>query len=318
MGLLSPEARISAHAARLKAGPELATWLSKAIKAECVTSDVTVGEFAMSARASLKLILILAGWVAAAITGVIPSMAPAVLAASPPKSAISEDVSAAVAQMGNSLRADAFSFHARTLRVYVERSGQPLHIGHTINVVVRRPDRLAISVTGDDGPSRLYYDGKTVTLLGVEAKHYSTIPVPNTIQGMLETVMGKLGVDFPLADFLTDAPDKSFMSGVTSGREVNTVTIDGVACRHLLFTQPPGIELELWIEKTDKALPRRLIVTYRSQPGEPSFVAEFSDWNFSVHPTDAEFTFQPPEGYTQIELKPPGNATAAKPKGAKP
>ena len=31
--------------------------------------------------------------------------------------------------------------------------------------------------------------------------------------------MGKLGVDFPLADFLTDAPDKSFLTGVTSGRE---------------------------------------------------------------------------------------------------
>jgi hypothetical protein len=272
----------------------------------------------MLARASLKLALILAGWVAAAITGVVPSMAPAVLAASPPKPAISDEISAVLAQMGKTLLADEFSFRARTLRVYVERSGQPLHIAHTVQVVVRRPDRLAISVTGDDGSTRLYYDGKTATLFGVEAKHYSTIPVPNTIQGMLEMVMGRLGVDFPLSDFLTNAPDKSFLSGVTSGREVNTVTIDGVPCRHLLFTQPPGIELELWIEKNDKALPRRLIVTYRSEPGQPSFVAEFFDWNFSVHPTDAEFTFQPPEGATQIELKPVGNAAAAKPKGAKP
>ena len=76
-------------------------------------------------------------------------------------------------------------------------------------------------------------------------------------------------VDFPLADFVTDAPDKSFLSGVTSGREINTVTIDGVPCRHLLFTQPPGIELELWIEKNDTAVPRRLIVTYRSEPAQP-------------------------------------------------
>lgn len=113
---------------------------------------------------------------------------------------------------------------------------------------VRRPDRLAISVTGDDGSTRLFYDGQMVALVGVEA---DTVPVPNTIQGMLETVMGKLGVDFPLADFLTNAPDKSFLSGVTSSREINTVTIDGVPCRHLLFTQPPGIELELWIERNE-------------------------------------------------------------------
>jgi hypothetical protein len=252
----------------------------------------------MTARASLKFALILTGCFATAMIGVIPPLAPAVLAAS--------------------LLADQFSFKARTLRVYVERNGQPLHIAHTISVVVRRPDRLAIDVTGDDGSSKLFYDGKTATIFGGETKHYSTIPVPDTIQGMLETVTGKLGVDFPLSDFLTNAPDKSFLTGVTSGREVNTVTIDGVPCRHLLFTQPPGLELELWIEKNDKALPRRLIVTYRSEPGQPSYVAEFFDWNFSVHPTDADFTFQPPEGATQVELKPAGSAPAARQKGAKP
>ena len=71
-------------------------------------------------------------------------------------------------------------------------------------------------------------------------------------------------------------------------------------------------------EKNDKALPRRLIVTYRSEPGQPSYVAELSDWNFSIHPTDADFTFQPPEGATPVELKPVANAPAGKPKGAKP
>ena len=150
-----------------------------------------------------------------------------------------------------------------------------------------------------------------------ETKKYATIPAPNTIQGMLHEVMGKLGVDFPLADLLTDLPDKSFLFGVTAGREVNTVTIDGVPCRHLLFTQPPGIELELWVEKNDKAVPRRLIVTYRNLPGQPSFIAEFSDWNFSVHPSDADFVFQPPAGVTQIEVKPAAATAPAKPKGAK-
>ncbi len=261
----------------------------------------------MSARASLKTALILAPLCAAAMAGVTPLAAPSAVAANPPKAAMTEEVSSAIAQMGKTLRADELSFRAHTLRVYVERSGQSLHIGHTIDVLLRRPDRLAVSETGDDGSTKLFYDGKTVTLFGVETKKYSTIPVPNTIQGMLDTVMGKLGVDFPLADFLTNAPDKSFLSGVTSGREVNTVTIDGVPCRHLLFTQPPGIELELWIEKNDRAVPRRLIVTYRSEPGQPSFIAEFSDWNFSVHPSDAEFTFQPPEGATKVELRPKGS-----------
>jgi hypothetical protein len=278
----------------------------------------TVGEFAMSARASLKGALILARLGAAGTIGVIPLTAPVVHAAIPPKPAVSEEVSAAIAQMGQTLRAAQFSFQVHTLRAYAEPNGQPLHIAHTIKVMVRRPDRVRIDVTGDDGSTKLFYEGKTVTILGVEANKYATVQAPNTIQGMLETVVGKLGVDFPLADFLTDAPDKSFLAGVTSGREVNTVTIDAVPCRHLLFTQPPGIELELWIEKNDKALPRRLIATYRSERDQPSFVAEFSDWNLSARPSDAEFTFQPPAGAVQVELKPAAKVAPAKPKGANP
>ena len=200
--------------------------------------------------------------------------------------------------------------------VYAEPGGQPLHIVHSMMVTVHRPNRLHIELTGDDGSTRLVYDGKSVVLMGVETKKYATLAVPNTIQGMLQTVVGERGVDFPLADLLTDAPDKAFLLGVTSGRQVNTVVIDGTPCRHLLFTQSPGIEIELWVEGNERALPRRLIITYRSLPGQPSFVAEFSDWNLAAHPADAEFVFQPPEGAVPTELIAPSPPPAARQKGA--
>ena len=232
---------------------------------------------------------------------------------------ISDEASAAVAQMGKTLlAANQFSFQAHTIRVYAESSGQPLHIAHTMKVVVRRPDRLRVDVTGDDGSTQLIYDGKTAVVFGVDAKKYATVPVPNTLQGMMQTLMGKMGVDFPLADFLTDAPDKSFLYGVTSGRQVGLATIDGVVCRHLLFTQPPGLELELWVENNERSLPRRLIVTYRSEPGQPSYVAELSDWNFSIHPADADFEFNAPADAKQVESKPANAAAPEKQKGGKP
>ena len=251
-----------------------------------------------------------AGAIAATLTG-----APAVRAAPSQKPAISEAASAAVTQMGKSLLANQFSFQARTLRVYTEPGGQPLHIVHSMKVTVRRPNRLLIELSGDDGSTKLVYDGRSVVLMGLETKKYATLEAPNTIQGMLETVVGKRGVDFPLADLLTDSPDKAFLLGVTSGREINTVTIDGIPCRHLLFTQSPGIDIELWVEGNARALPRRLIITYRSQPGQPSFVAELFDWNFTVHPADAEFAFQPPEGAVPTELPAPIQPSATRQKG---
>ena len=60
--------------------------------------------------------------------------------------------------------------------------------------------------------------------------------------------------------------------------------------------------------ETDQAVPRRLIVTYRLLPGQPNFIAEFSDWKFAPAP-DTDFVFQPPAGFQQVELKPAEAAT---------
>jgi hypothetical protein len=229
--------------------------------------------------------------------------------------AISPDASSALAQMAKTLGAQAFSFQARTIRVYSDVNDQPLHIEHTFKLTVRRPDRMLVDVVGDDGAAKVIYDGKTLVIALLEEKKYISIPVPNTLQGMLQVAVGHFDVDFPLADFIVDAADKAFLTGITAGKEVGTATIDGVPCRHLLLTQPPGIQLELRLEKTDQALPRRLIVTYRSLPGQPIFIADMSDWNFSVHPSDADFVYEPPEGVERLELPP---RTAAAAPGAKP
>jgi hypothetical protein len=268
----------------------------------------------LSARKSVKTFALLTELVVGSTVGAVSTTALAQQPA-PPKPAISQEAGSSVAQMGKSLLASEFSFQVRTLRVYSGADGVPLHIAHLMKITVRRPDRFRVDLSGDDGSTKMIYDGKTVVLFGVETKKYATIEVPNTIQGMITTLVGQRGVDFPLADLFTDEPDKSFLFGVSSGREINTVSIDGVPCRHLLFTQPPGIELELWVEKNDQALPRRLIITYRAQPGQPSFIAEMFDWNFSAHPTDSEFVFHAPEGSVSTGLVPANKPAMSGQKG---
>jgi len=249
---------------------------------------------------------IVAGLLACGIVALIPALSPSTHAADSAKSAtpgISAEASAAIQQMSKTLSANDFSFQARTIRAYQDDDGQLLHIFHTMNVVVRRPDRFAVHRTGDDGANDLVYDGKTVAIFGASANKYAQIAAPNNIEAMLEEVADRLQADFPLADFVDPDPGKSFLSDVTSGKEVNTVTIDGKPYQHLFFSQAGGIELELWLAKTEQAVPRRLIVTYRLLPGQPNFIVEFSDWNFSAHPSDAEFVFQPPAGAKRVELQ---------------
>jgi hypothetical protein len=269
----------------------------------------------------LRYIAILGRLFVGGIIAIAPITVSAALAAAPQnKPAMSEEASAALMRMGQSLRSEQYSFQVRTIRIYANPSDEPLHIFHTMKVVVHRPNRLLVDVNGDDGTNKLVFDGKSVTVYSAAQNKYATIPVPEgTIEGLLKEAVGRLGIDFPLADFLTEAPNKAFLTGVTSGRVVDTVTIDGSPYLHLFFSQPPGIELELWVQKNEQSLPRRLIVTYRNLPGQPNFIAEFSDWNFNIHPSDADFAFQPPAGAEQVQLKPEAPAaTPAKGKGRKP
>ena len=243
-------------------------------------------------------------------------MFPAFGASSTAKPTISAEASAALTQMAQSLLSKQFSFQARTMRVYADVDGRFLHIGHTMKVLIRRPDRMRVDIDGDDGATQVFYDGKTLTLFGPARKEYVSLPVPDTIEKMIKEAEKRVGFDFPLEDFLSQTPDQSLLSGVTEGKIVNDVTIDGAPVQHLTLFQPPGLELEVWLTKDDKSLPKRLFITYRSIPGQPNFIATFSDWNFAVTPTDADFTFQPPEGAKQVELKsasaPPPQAKGAK------
>ena len=224
-------------------------------------------------------------------------------AGEPAKTAISDEANAAVQQMGKTLAVADMSFKAQTIRVYEDDKGQPLHIFHTMDIVVHRPDRLSIKVPASDGSQELFYDGEPSPWSGTTRSSIAQMEAPNTIAAMLEEVVGGLGVDFPLADLLAPAPNEAFLSGVTAGSEINTVTIDGAPYRHLFYTQPPGIELELWVSKNEQALPARLIVTYRLLPGQPNLIAEFSDWKFGTRHPNSEFAFQPPPGATKVDLR---------------
>jgi len=235
-------------------------------------------------------------------------------AANTAKPAISADASAALKQMGQALAAHAFSFQARTLRVYAAEDGRFLHIGHVFKVLVQRPDKMRVDVDGDDGAKQVFYDGKTMVLFDPGKKAYLKLPVPDTIEAALKDVSAKLGFDFPLADFLTSAPHDALLEGVKDAKVVDEVTIEGKPTLHLTLFQPPGVEQELWLTKAE-GLPERVFITFRAVEGQPTFVATFADWNFSVAPTDADFVFQPPQGVAEVPFKPmapaPANAKAS-------
>ncbi len=219
------------------------------------------------------------------------------------RAGVGNDAILALNKMSKTLQAKHYSFQAQTFRAYVGPNGELLHIAHTYKAVLSRPDRLSVDITGDDGRSKLLYDGKKLVIYVASVKQYATLPISGDIDKALDEAQERSGVDFPLAELLANDPGDALLAGVTSGGAVGTATIDGVACRHFFFVQAAeDLEWEIWLEDNDRALPRRVVVTYRSLLGRPNFIAALSNWDFSTPAPDSDFTFEPPTGVNQVEF----------------
>ena len=126
------------------------------------------------------------------------------------QTAIGSDAADALARMGKTLSANRFSFGSRTFRTYAGPKGELLHITHTTKTIYRRPDRPSVSVTGDDGSIKILYDGKVLVLYAEEARQYISLPVAGSIDKALDLLEERTGTDYPLADLLSDDPEKQW------------------------------------------------------------------------------------------------------------
>jgi hypothetical protein len=167
-------------------------------------------------------------------------------------------------------------------------------------VAVERPNHVAADATGDTLSRASWYDGRTVTVLDKEHNVYVTIDAPATIDATFDKVEDEYGVVLPLADLLYSDPYSVLMEGVTYGRYLGIHQAAGVDCHHLGFSQDT-IEWQIWIDAGDKPLPRKLVISYVKEPGEPQYSAVIRRWTLDARVPEGLFTFEAPEGAQKID-----------------
>jgi len=148
----------------------------------------------MTVRRSAKAIipLLVAGALAILAS---PAVVSAARAQDAPHAALTEDVTAAFARMGKTLAAKQFSFRSHQIRAYAGPNGELLHIVTDTKTVVSRPDRIAVEITGDNGATKLLYDGKTLVLFSVDKKRYLKIPLTGDIPKMVDVAEKRMGAE---------------------------------------------------------------------------------------------------------------------------
>jgi hypothetical protein len=180
--------------------------------------------------------------------------------------------------------------------------GEPrMRLTNVRRVAVERPSRLAADADGDTLNRAAWYDGKTITVLDKAHNTYGQVEVPPMIDAALDEVAERYGIEPPLEDFLFSDPYAVLTEGVLYGRYLGLHHASGVMCHHLAFVQET-VEWQIWIDAGADPLPRKFVITYVREPGEPQYSAVLRKWNLSPTFPEGLFSFEAPPGAERVEF----------------
>ena len=180
--------------------------------------------------------------------------------------------------------------------------GQKLQHAATADLDVERPNKVRAVMRSARSQRELLYDGKMVTLYQPAQKYYSTVEFSGTIGGLIDQLEKKYGVQLPLQDLFLWGTPAAPLDKIQSAMNAGQDFVDDDLCDHYAFRQDK-IDWQIWITTGNKPLPRKVVVTNRSDEARPQSVS-LIDWNLKPKFTDAVFKFTPPKGASKIEIVP--------------
>ncbi len=204
-------------------------------------------------------------------------------------------------RMGERLaQAKGFSVSIRAGYDVVQDSGQKIEFGEERKVLLSRPGGLRVEAEQSDGDRRLiYFDGKTLTVADPDLKVYAQVERTGTVDDAVRYLVRDLQVRVPLALLLSTTLPTDLERRIQSLDYVEQDRLTEVPTAHLAG-RTADVDFQLWIAGEGEPLPRRMVITYKHEEGQPQFWALFSDWNLSPQVSDSQFAFEPPEGAERI------------------
>ena len=235
-----------------------------------------------------------AGWILAVLLGTIaPGMASA--------QGVEPEATAALDRMGAYLRTlKAFQVKAETSHEVVLENGLKAQFSSTTDLLARLPDRLRADVAGDLSDRRYVYDGKEFTLLAERLNYYATVPAPPTIGALASALEDRFDIELPLVDLFRWGSADGPRTPITLAVDLGASAVDGTTCTHYAFRQA-GLDWQIWIQRGDYPLPRRLVLTTTTDEARPEFEATY-EWDLAPSFNESAFVFEAPEGAHRIVL----------------
>lgn len=182
----------------------------------------------------------------------------------------------------------------------LQESGQKIEFGESRKIIVNRPNGLRVEAEHSDGEKHIVqYDGKEITTSSPSQNVYAQVFKSGGIDNAVMYFLKDLGMRLPLAILLTSRFPAEIERRTQALDYVEKTVIDGTPTHHLAG-RTETVDYQVWIPEGAQPLPLRIVLTYKNAVGQPTFRAQFSDWNLAPGIQDNQFTFTPPEGARKI------------------
>ena len=195
-------------------------------------------------------------------------------------------------------KAISFVFDS-TLEVVTDQQ-QKLGLASSGTVTLNRPDKLHATRTGGFADVEMVYDGKTLTMLGKNAKVFAKAEEPGTIDQLVDVLRKKYNRPLPAADLLMSDPYKELMPLVVDAKDLGSGVIRGVECDHLAF-RTEEVDWQIWIAQGERPYPCRYVITSPKINGSPQYTIDVREWKAGDE-VASDFSLAIPQGAK--ELKP--------------
>lgn len=214
----------------------------------------------------------------------------------------SPDPATLLQEMSSYLRAlDAFELRANVTFDDVPLPDTKVQYSGSMEVQLRRPDRLRMTYQDDLTARELWLDGSMVTILGPAENLWAATTAESTIDETLRMLAADYGLALPLDDLFSSDPHSVLMGNVKADRYMGLHDVNGVACHHLIFGQE-NVNWQVWIEAGPKPLIRKVVITYKNLPMAPQYAVEVTGWSLNPTLPDSRFDPQIPGDAVEIDF----------------
>ncbi len=195
----------------------------------------------------------------------------------------------------------AYSVTSEVFEDRVFSDGQKIQYHRISKTIVQKPDKVHTVTLGDGSDTLSIINGKQFALLDQTSSNYQLVDVPAGLDKAVDFLLEKFDLNVPTADLIKDDPYAAIFPNIISGQYIQAVEMDGKLYHHLAFRQLL-VDWQVWIADGDAPLPIRIVITDKTQHGNPQFMIVYKDWNMSPEIKEGLFHFTPPEGAEAAEL----------------